>query len=162
MKKYILLLSFVLLILSACNSESTENYSQMTSAFERNDTELNNEITETVANIEEDTNRDKALADINEGIIPRIDDFKQTIDNYTLSEENHLEVQEAMQTYLDNLKELMEMYSDINSDFFIANPFEDESLSEDINQQLKEIQNLEEEVQKNRADIDQLISENNE
>lgn len=162
MKKYILLLSFVLLILSACNSESTENYSQMTSAFERNDTELNNEITETVANIEEDANRDKALADINEGIIPRIDDFKQTIDNYTLSEENHLEVQEAMQTYLDNLKELMEMYSDINSDFFIANPFEDESLSEDINQQLKEIQNLEEEVQKNRADIDQLISENNE
>ena len=56
----------------------------------------------------------------------------------------------------------MELYSEINSEFFIVNPFEDASLSEDINQQLEEIQNLEEEVQKNRADIDQLISENNE
>lgn len=162
MKRYILLFSFILLVLSACSSESTENYSQMTSAFERNDSELNKKISETVTNIQEESNRDKALADINEGIIPRIDDFKQTIDNYTLSEDNHLEVQEAIQTYLDNLRTLMELYSEINSEFFIVNPLEDESLSEDINQQLEEIQNLEEEVQKNRADIDQLISENNE
>ncbi|WP_166626803.1 hypothetical protein [Jeotgalicoccus sp. S0W5] len=162
MKRYILLFSFILLVLSACSSESTENYSQMTSAFERNDSELNKKISETVTNIQEESSRDKALADINEGIIPRIDDFKQTIDNYTLSEDNHLEVQEAIQTYLDNLRTLMELYSEINSEFFIVNPFEDESLSEDINQQLEEIQNLEEEVQKNRADIDQLISENNE
>lgn len=162
MKRYILLFSFILLVLSACSSESTENYSQMTSAFERNDSELNKKISETVTNIQEESNRDKALADINEGIIPRIDDFKQTIDNYTLSEDNHLEVQEVIQTYLDNLRTLMELYSEINSEFFIVNPFEDESLSEDINQQLEEIQNLEEEVQKNRADIDQLISGNNE
>lgn len=162
MKRYILLFSFILLVLSACSSESTENYSQMTSAFERNDSELNKKISETVTNIQEESNRDKALADINEGIIPRIDDFKQTIDNYTLSDEAHIEVQEAIQTYLDNLRTLMELYSEINSEFFIVNPFEDESLSEDINQQLEEIQNLEEEVQKNRADIDQLISENNE
>ena len=162
MKRYILLFSLILLVLSACSSELTENYSQMTSAFERNDSELNKKISETVTNIQEESNRDKALADINEGIIPRIDDFKQTIDNYTLSEDNHLEVQEAIQTYLDNLRTLMELYSEINSEFFIVNPFEDESLSEDINQQLEEIQNLEEEVQKNRADIDQLISENNE
>lgn len=162
MKRYILLFSLILLVLSACSSESTENYSQMTSAFERNDSELNKKISETVTNIQEESNRDKALADINEGIIPRIDDFKQTIDNYTLSEDHHLEVQEAIQTYLDNLRTLMELYSEINSEFFIVNPFEDESLSEDINQQLEEIQNLEEEVQKNRADIDQLISENNE
>lgn len=162
MKRYILLFSLILLVLSACSSESTENYSQMTSAFERNDSELNKKISETVTNIQEESNRDKALADINEGIIPRIDDFKQTIDNYTLSEDHQLEVQEAIQTYLDNLRTLMELYSEINSEFFIVNPFEDESLSEDINQQLEEIQNLEEEVQKNRADIDQLISENNE
>lgn len=162
MKRYILLFSLILLVLSACSSESTENYSQMTSAFERNDSELNKKISETVTNIQEESNRDKALADINEGIIPRIDDFKQTIDNYTLSEDHHLEVQEAIQTYLDNLRTLMELYSEINSEFFIVNPFEDESLSEDINQQLEKIQNLEEEVQKNRADIDQLISENNE
>ncbi|MCK1977343.1 hypothetical protein LNK15_09780 [Jeotgalicoccus huakuii] len=162
MKRYILLFSLILLVLSACSSESTENYSQMTSAFERNDSELNKKISETVTNIQEESNRDKALADINEGIIPRIDDFKQTIDNYTLSEDHHLEVQEAIQTYLDNLRTLMELYSEINSEFFIVNPIEDESLSEDINQQLEEIQNLEEEVQKNRADIDQLISENNE
>ncbi|QQD85210.1 MULTISPECIES: membrane lipoprotein lipid attachment site-containing protein [Jeotgalicoccus] len=162
MKRYILLFSFILLVLSACSSESTENYSQMTSAFERNDSELNKKISETVTNIQEESNRDKALADINEGIIPRIDDFKQTIDNYTLSDEAHIEVQEAIQTYLDNLRTLMELYSEINSEFFIVNPFEDASLSEDINQQLEEIQNLEEEVQKNRADIDQLISENNE
>lgn len=162
MKRYILLFSLILLVLSACSSESTENYSQMTSAFERNDSELNKKISETVTNIQEESNRDKALAGINEGIIPRIDDFKQTIDNYTLSEDHHLEVQEAIQTYLDNLRTLMELYSEINSEFFIVNPFEDESLSEDINQQLEEIQNLEEEVQKNRADIDQLISENNE
>lgn len=162
MKRYILLFSLILLVLSACSSESTENYSQMTSAFERNDSELNKKISETVTNIQEESNRDKALADINEGIIPRIDDFKQTIDNYTLSEDHQLEVQEAIQTYLDNLRTLMELYSEINSEFFIVNPFEDESLSEDINQQLEKIQNLEEEVQKNRADIDQLISENNE
>lgn len=162
MKRYILLFSLILLVLSACSSELTENYSQMTSAFERNDSELNKKISETVTNIQEESNRDKALADINEGIIPRIDDFKQTIDNYTLSDEAHIEVQEAIQTYLDNLRTLMELYSEINSEFFIVNPFEDESLSEDINQQLEEIQNLEEEVQKNRADIDQLISENNE
>lgn len=160
MKRYIFLFSCILLVLSACSSESTENYSQMTSAFERNDSELNNEISETVANIEEESNRDKALADINEGIIPRIDDFKQTIDNYTLSDETHIEVQEAIQTYLDNLRTLMKLYSEINSDFFIVNPFEDESLSEDIDNQIQEIESLEEEVQKNRADIDQLISEN--
>ncbi|WP_213810511.1 hypothetical protein [Jeotgalicoccus sp. WY2] len=46
MKKLMFLVPFIVLLLSACSSESKENYTQMLGAFERNDKELNTMLNE--------------------------------------------------------------------------------------------------------------------
>ena len=79
MKIKIPILMLVLLILSACNNQAEENYQQLLTSFERNDCRWNKAFEETMKNIEEDRNRDKALHDINDKLIPQIEDFQQTV-----------------------------------------------------------------------------------
>ena len=160
MKKLMFLVPFIVLILSACSSESKENYTQMLGAFERNDSELNSVLDETVKNISSDSNREKALKSINEEIIPRVADFRQTINNYTLSDEQHVEVQEAMIDYLNEVEDLMELYSNFNEEFFFVNPLGDDSIDDQLNSSLDKISTQEEDMEKAKDNVHQLIGDN--
>ena len=162
MKKLMFLVPFIVLILSACSSESKENYTQMLGAFERNDSELNSVLDETVKNISSDSNREKALKSINEEIIPRVADFRQTINNYTLSDEQHVEVQEAMIDYLNEVEDLMELYSNFNEEFFFVNPLADESIDDKLNDALAAINTQEEDMQKAKKHVDNLTGKQKE
>lgn len=160
MKRIIFLLLFIVLFLGACSSESTENYTQMLGAFERNDSELNTKLDETAKNISSESNREKALKSINEDIIPSIGDFRQTISNYTLTDENHLEVQDAMTDYLNEVEDLMELYSNFNEEFFFVNPLGEDSIDEKLNSALDDISAQEEEMHAAKNQVNQLIGDN--
>lgn len=160
MKKLMFLVPFIVLLLSACSSESKENYTQMLGAFERNDKELNTMLNETAENISSESNREKALKSINEDIIPRVTDFRQTINNYTLSDEQHVEVQEAMIDYLNEVEDLMELYSKFNEEFFFVNPLGDDSIDDQLNSSLDKISTQEEDMEKAKDNIHQLIGDN--
>lgn len=162
MKKLMFLVPFIVLLLSACSSESKENYTQMLGAFERNDKELNAMLNETAENINSESNREKALKSINENIIPSVADFRQTINNYTLSDEQHVEVQAAMIDYLNEVEDLMELYSDFNEKFFFVNPLGDDSIDEQLNNALDEISTQEEDMEKAKDNVQQLIGDNEE
>lgn len=162
MKKLMFLVPFIVLLLSACSSESKENYTQMLGAFERNDNELNTMLNETAENINSESNREKALKSINENIIPSVADFRQTINNYTLSDEQHVEVQAAMIDYLNEVEDLMELYSDFNEKFFFVNPLGDDSIDEQLNNALDEISTQEEDMEKAKDNVQQLIGDNEE
>src|SRR5699024_919500 len=136
----------VLLILSACNNQAEENYQQLLTSFERNDSSLNKAFEETTKNIEEDSNRDKALHDINDKLIPQIEDFQQTVKNYQLEDDEQIKVQNSMLSYLEENKKLLKMYSDLNSEFFMVNSLNDESMEDSVGKQLNEIKNQEERV----------------
>lgn len=156
------LVPFIVLFLGACSSESKENYTQMLGAFERNDSELNTMLNETAQNISSDSNREKALQNINEDIIPRISDFRQTVSNYTLSDENHIEVQEAMIDYLNEVEDLMGLYSNFNEEFFFVNPLGDESIDGTLNEEMDKISEQEDAMQAARTHVHELIGENEE
>lgn len=162
MKKLMFLVPFIVLLLSACSSESKENYTQMLGAFERNDNELNTMLNETDEDISSEANRDKALKSINEDIIPRVADFRQTINNYTLNDEQHIEVQETMIDYLNEVEELMELYSNFNEEFFFVNPLGDDSIDDKLNDALAEINTQEEDMQKAKEHVDNLIGKQEE
>ncbi|CAD2073366.1 hypothetical protein GCM10007275_01630 [Jeotgalicoccus coquinae] len=151
---------FILLFLGACSSESQENYTQMLGAFERNDTELNTKLDDTAKNISSEANRDKALKSINEDIIPGVGDFRQTINNYTLTDENHVTVQDAMIDYLNEVEDLMELYSDFNEEFFFVNPLGDDSIDEKLSSALEDINAQEEDVSAAKVKVNQLIGDN--
>ena len=162
MKKLLWIMPFIVLFLSACSSESKENYTQMLGAFERNDNELNTILNETDENISSEANREKALKSINDDIIPRIADFRQTINNYTLNDEQHIEVQKAMIDYLNEVENLMELYSDFNEEFFFVNPLADESIDDKLNDALAAINTQEEDMQKAKKHVDNHTGEQKE
>lgn len=161
MKKLLWLVPFILL-LCACNDESEENYTQMLGAFERNDSELNSLLDDTIKNINDAANRDEALKSLNDQIIPKVDSFRQTLNNYTIISEPHVEIREAMITYLDEFELLMEMYSDFNTEFYLVNPLSDESIDEELNSDLSEIEAQEETMRAAKDNVDKLIAENEE
>lgn len=156
------LVPFFVLFLGACSSESTENYTQMLGAFERNDSELSAMLDEAAENINSDSNHEKALKSINENIIPRISDFRQTVSNYTLADENHIEVQDAMIDYLNEVEDLMGLYSSFNEEFFFVNPLGDESIDGTLNEEMDKISEQEEDMQSARTKVHELIGENEE
>lgn len=156
------LVPFFVLFLGACSSESTENYTQMLGAFERNDSELSAMLDEAAENINSDSNREKALKSINENIIPSIDDFRQTVSNYTLADKNHIEVQEAMIDYLNEVEDLMGLYSSFNEEFFFVNPLGDDSIDATLNEEMDKISRQEEDMQSARTKVHELIGENEE
>lgn len=158
------LLWFVPLIflLSACNAESEENYTQMLGAYERHNSELNTQLDDAIETINNSSNRESALKSINENILPKIDDFRQTLNNYTLTSNTHLEIREAMMTYLDELQRLMEMYSDFNTEFYLVNPLSDESIDEELDSSLEDLKAQEETMKNAKAEADKLIGDNSE
>ena len=159
MKRIVFLVPFIVLFFSACSSEYEENFTQMLGAFERHDSELNTMLDQTTENISSESNRDKALQSINEKIIPKVDDFRHTINNYTLSNDEHLEVQEAMVDYLDEVEDLMELYSNFNEKFFFVNPLSDDSIDETLNEELDKINQAEEEMDAAKKNVNQMIAE---
>jgi len=161
MKKLLWLVPFILL-LCACNDESEENYTQMLGAFERNDSELNTLLDDAIKNIDGAANRDEALKNINDKIIPKVEDFRQTLNNYTITSETHVEVRDAMINYLNEFETLMEMYSKFNTDFYLVNPLSDESINEELNGLLDEIKNQEEKMSAAKDEVETLIGENSE
>src|SRR5699024_16594 len=68
----------VLLILSACNNQAEENYQQLLTSFERNDSSLNKSVEETTKNIEEDSNTDNARHDIKYKMSPQMKNNNRT------------------------------------------------------------------------------------
>lgn len=162
MKKLLFLAPFIVLFISACSSESKENYTQMLGAFERNDTELNTMLNETAENINSEPNREKSLKSINENIIPRVADFRQTINNYKLNDEAHIEVQKAMVDYLNEVEGLMELYSNFNEAFFFVNPLDDDSIDSKANDALAEIKRREQDMRQAKDHVDKLIGEQDE
>lgn len=49
-----------------------------------------------------------------------------------------------MLSYLEETKKLLKMCSDLNSEFFMVNPLNDESMEDSVGKQLNEIKNQEE------------------
>lgn len=49
-----------------------------------------------------------------------------------------------MLSYLEETKKLLKMYSDLNSEFFMVNSLNDESMEDSVGKQLNEIKNQEE------------------
>lgn len=159
MKKLLWLVPFILL-LCACNDESEENYTQMLGAFERNDSELNTLLDDAIKNIDGSADRDQALKNINDKIIPKVEDFRQTLNNYTLTSDSHVEVRDSMLNYLNDFETLMKMYSKFNTEFYLVNPLSDESINEEINNLLDEIKAQEEKMSAAKEKVEKLIGEN--
>lgn len=161
MKKLLWFMPLIFL-LSACNAESEENYTQMLGAYERHNSELNTELDDVLETINGSSNREEALKSINENILPKVDDFRQTLNNYTLTSDAHLEIRDAMTTYLDEFQRLMEMYSSFNTEFYLVNPLSDESIDEALEDALEDIKAQEEKMKAAKASAETLIGDNKE
>lgn len=63
-----------------------------------------------------------------------------------------------MLSYLEETKKLLKMYSDLNSEFFMVNPLNDESMEDSVGKQLNEIKNQEEKVSNLKNDVKTLTA----
>lgn len=63
-----------------------------------------------------------------------------------------------MLSYLEETKKLLKMYSDLNSEFFMVNSLNDESMEDSVGKQLNEIKNQEEKVSNLKNDVKTLTA----
>lgn len=132
--------------LTGCSSVNQEEMDELYSAFERNQSEIEADFEKYYAEIESSDEREAQLKVIYEEMIPAIEDFKTTIQNYNVTAEEHKALKEDMLSYIDSLNELTERSGEFNRTFIAANPF-DEGSAEEAEKILEEIKTLEEQVQ---------------
>lgn len=137
----------IVLILAGCSSGDQETFNDMNEAFERNHGEIETEFNENFERIEASHNRDEQLKIIYDEMIPRLGDFKTTINNFTVTGEDHIALKEDMLSYIDSLQELLELNGEFNRSFNVSNPFDDSDFSEEMTQMQEEIESQESEVE---------------
>src|SRR5699024_9008674 len=132
MKKLLTLCSITIIVLISvgCSSQDQETFNNMYEAFERNHDEIETEFNENFEQIERSDNRDEQLKIIYDEMIPRLEDFRMTISNFTLNTEDHTALQEDMLNYIDSLQKLLELNGEFNRSFNVTNPFGDSNFSE--------------------------------
>lgn len=161
MKKLIPILIFV--ILAGCAQGSQESLDELYEAFERNHEELQAEFTELFNEMEESEDREAKIRIIYEEALPRIEDLRRTIHNYTVTGTEHEQLKEEMLTYTNSLENLIELYGEFNRTFINYNPLGDSDFREEVDGQLDEIESQEELVRERyesiQEDYDQLTSE---
>ena len=145
MKKLLALCSITIIVLISvgCSSQDQETFNSMYDAFERNHDEIETEFNEDFEQIESSDNRDEQLKIIYDEMIPRLEDFRMTISNFTLNTEKHTALQEDMLNYIDALQKLLELNGEFNRSFNAANPFGESDFSEEVTQMQEEIESQE-------------------
>ncbi|MCG1009361.1 hypothetical protein J4760_04745 [Salinicoccus sp. ID82-1] len=161
MKKLIPILIF--LLLAGCAQGDRQALDDLYEAFERNHEELETEFTELFNEMEESEDREAKLRMIYEEALPRIEDLRRTIHNYTVTGTEHEQLKEEMLTYTNSLENLVELYGEFNRTFINYNPLGDSDFREEVDDQLAEIESQEELVQERyqgiQEDYEQLTSE---
>ncbi|TVT29734.1 hypothetical protein FO441_05495 [Salinicoccus cyprini] len=161
MKKLIPILIF--LLLAGCAQGDRQALDDLYEAFERNHEELETEFTELFNEMEESEDREAKLRMIYEEALPRIEDLRRTIHNYTVTGTEHEQLKEEMLTYTNSLENLVELYGEFNRTFINYNPLGDSDFREKVDDQLAEIESQEELVQERyqgiQEDYEQLTSE---
>lgn len=136
----------VLLLLAGCSYENQEELDELYNAFERNHSEIEADFKNYYSEIDASDDRETQLKIIYEELIPMIEDFRTTIENYTVSNKEHESLKENMLSYIDSLKALTELNGEFNRTFVSSNPLSDENFTDDINSMLQEIEDKENEV----------------
>ncbi|WP_213810512.1 hypothetical protein [Jeotgalicoccus sp. WY2] len=62
--------------------------------------------------------------------------------------------------YLNEVEDLMELYSKFNEEFFFVNPLGDDSIDDQLNSSLDKISTQEEDMEKAKDNVHQLIGDN--
>lgn len=144
--KKILPFLLIAFFLTGCSSVNQEEMDALYNAFERNQTEIEADFEKYYSEIEASDDREAQLKVIYEEMIPAIEDFKTTIQNYSVTAQEHKALKEDMLSYIESLKELTENSGEFNRTFIAGNPF-DESSAEEVETMLQEIKTLETQVQ---------------
>ncbi|MFC3418418.1 hypothetical protein ACFOLA_02700 [Salinicoccus hispanicus] len=162
MKKLIPILIF--LLMAGCAQGDQQALDDLYEAFERNHEELQTEFTELFNEMEESEDREAKLRLIYEEALPKIEDLRRTIHNYTVTGTEHEQLKEEMLTYTNSLENLIELYGEFNRTFVNYNPLGDSDFREEVDEQLSEIESQEELVRERyqtiQEDYDQLTSGN--
>ncbi|WP_411842025.1 hypothetical protein [Salinicoccus sp. HZC-1] len=136
----------VLLLLAGCSYGNQEELDELYNAFERNHSEIEEDFKNYYSEIDSSDDREIQLKIIYDELIPMTEDFRTTIENYTVSNKEHESLKENMLSYIDSLKELTELNGEFNRKFVSSNPLSDENFTDDINSMLQEIEDKENEV----------------
>ncbi|HIW12988.1 MAG TPA: hypothetical protein H9891_07490 [Candidatus Salinicoccus stercoripullorum] len=145
MKKLIPILLAAFLIVG-CQAQDREEFDAMYNAFERNQSEIEADFHDYYEKIEASDDRETQLRIIYEEMIPAVEDFEATIQNYEVSSEEHKALKEDMLSYISSLHELAGNIGKFNRTFIAANPFDDE-FTKEADEILETIKSQEEQVQ---------------
>ncbi|AKG74284.1 lipoprotein [Salinicoccus halodurans] len=145
MKKIFPILLIVFFV-TGCQAADNEELDELYSAFERNQSEIEADFQNYYEEIESSDNRETQLKIIYEEMIPAIEDFKTTIQNYDVTAEDHKALKEDMLAYISSLHELTGQIGEFNRTFIAGNPF-DEGFTEDADKVLEAVRKKEEQVQ---------------
>ena len=154
MKKIFPILLIIFLV-AGCQAANQEELDELYSAFERNQSEIEADFETYYEEIESADNREKQLKIIYEEMIPAIEDFKTTIQNYDVTAEDHKALKEDMLAYIGSLRELTEQIGEFNRTFIAGNPF-DEEFTKEADKVLEAVKTQEEQVQ---SDYDKVLDE---
>ncbi|GAB3061323.1 hypothetical protein ACFOU0_06465 [Salinicoccus sesuvii] len=161
MKKLIPVLIF--LLLAGCAQGNQDSLDDLYEAFERNHDSLQAEFSELMGEMEETEDREAKIRIIYEEALPKIEDLRRTIHNYTVTGTEHEQLKEEMLTYTNSLENLVELYGEFNRTFVNYNPLGASDFREEVDERLDEIESQEELVRQRyesiQEDYAQLTSE---
>lgn len=145
MKKMFPILVLIFLV-TGCQAANQEELDELYNAFERNQAEIEADFNTYYEQIEKTDNRETQLKIIYEDMIPAVEDFKMTIQNYTVKAEEHKILKDGMLSYIDSLHALTEQIGEFNRTFIAGNPFDDQFV-EEADKVLEEVKSMENQVQ---------------
>lgn len=133
-------------LIAGCQAQDQEELDAMYSAFERNQSEIETDFQDYYKEIEASDDRETQLRIIYEEMIPAIEDFETTIQNYEVSSDEHRALKEDMLAYIGSLHELTGNIGKFNRTFIAGNPFDDE-FTKEAGEILETVRSQEEKVQ---------------
>lgn len=141
MRKLFPLLIF--LLLAGCTQADQDALDELYEAFERNHDELESEFSDMLSEVEDEGDREAQLKVIYDEMLPRIEDFRRTIHNYSVTGTEHEQLKEEMLTYIDSLETLVELNGEFNRAVISYNPLGDTEFKEEVDDLLAEIESQE-------------------
>src|SRR5699024_12047070 len=102
------------LLIAGCQAQDQEELDAMYSAFELNQSEIETDFQDYYKEIEASDDRETQLRIIYEEMIPAIEDFETTIQNYEVSSDEHRALKEDMLAYIGSLHVLIGIIGKFN------------------------------------------------
>lgn len=145
----------MLLLLTACSQPDQESLDALYEAFDRNHDRLKTEFEEMYEESSETSDREEQLKIIYDKMLPRIEDFRRTIHNHTVTGHEHEKFKEDILTYIDSLETLVKLHGEFNRTFINYNPLGEDEFKGEIEEIMSEIEAQEKQLDERYENINE-------